>query len=337
MKTAVIGLGRMGQRHLQVAESLELQIVGICDQNLDTLLSSANAFNIPNNQQFSNIRDLFSQTSPECVIIATTAPSHCEYTCLAAQSGAAYVLCEKPMGISLAECDRMIQTCDKHHTRLAINHQMRFIEQYTRAKHIINQESFGKLTSITIVAGNMGFAMNGLHYFEMFRFLTDENPSEITAWFSQVKVPNPRGAHYEDRAGSLRALTPSGKRLYLEMSADQGHGVNLIYAGTYGQLISDELLGTLHLSTRKPEQRIHPTTRYAQPAISEKLSFQPIDVIAATRSVLEALFIGEDYPTAQEARQAISVLLAAYISEEEHHRSVKLDDNLPRDRTFPWA
>lgn len=337
MKTAVIGLGRMGQRHLQVIQDLGLQIVGVCDQDQDTLSAAANAFNIPQNQQFKNIHDLFSKTKPECVIIATTAPTHCEYTCLAAQSGAAYILCEKPMGISLSECDRMIDTCEKYNTRLAINHQMRFIEQYTHPKRIVNQESFGELTSITIVAGNMGFAMNGLHYFEMFRFLTEENPSEITAWFSPEKIPNPRGVQYEDRAGSLRVLTPKGKRLYIETGADQGHGINVIYAGTYGQLIANELRGTLYLSTRKSEERSYPTTRYAQPATDEILSFQPIDVIAATRSVLQALLKGENYPTAREARQAISVLVAAYVSEELHHQPVKLDDDLPKDRIFPWA
>ena len=57
---------------------------------------------------------------------------------------------------------------------LAVNHQMRFMEQYLTPKAIIEGDAFGGLTSVTVVGGNFGLSMNALHYFEMFRFMTGE-------------------------------------------------------------------------------------------------------------------------------------------------------------------
>ena len=170
------------------------------------------------------------------MVVATTAPSHADFVCLAAKNGAKAILCEKPMAVSLADCDRMIEACAASGTRLAINHQMRFMEQYTKAKEIVEGASFGGLASATVVAGNFGIAMNGSHYFEMFRYLTDEMPVQVAAWFSADTVANPRGVQFEDRAGNVRITTAKGRRFYLDASTDQGHGMHVTYAGPYGRL-----------------------------------------------------------------------------------------------------
>src|SRR6202011_1760635 len=137
----------------------------------------------------------------------------------------------------------------------AINHQMRFMEQYTRSKAIVHSEAFGRLGSVTVVAGNFGLAMNGIHYFEMFRFITDEPTIAVSARFSSETVPNPRGPQFVDRAGTIRLETPSGARFYMDASADQGHGMQVVYAGRHGRLTVDELAGHATLVARRPEHR----------------------------------------------------------------------------------
>ena len=338
MKVAIVGLGRMGQRHIQVVQSLGLEVVGICDMNPVALSLAAAAYGIKADLHFTDVRHLLRQTEPECVIIASTAPSHCEYTCMAAEAGAKYVLCEKPMAVSLAECDKMLEVCTQNSTELAINHQMRFMEQYNEPKRIIESEAFGGLCSITVVGGNFGMAMNGTHYFEMFRYITDESPAEVSAWFSPGKVPNPRGPQFEDRAGAVRLISASGKRFYMEISADQGHGVNVIYTGPYGQLVVDELAGNAKSITRDEEYRNLPSTRYGMPAIEKTFKIEPADVIGPSRSVLNALLNKTNFPSGEDGRLAVSVLVGAYVSDENGHRPVLIDEEpLPRNRVFPWA
>jgi predicted dehydrogenase len=338
MRTVIIGTGRMGRRYIQVVRDLGLNLVGICDLNLDALASATEEHGITADLYFTDVRRLLKETEPKCVIIATTAPTHCEYACLAAEAGAKYVLCEKPLAVSLAECDKMLEVCARNGTALAVNHQMRFMEQYTEPKRIIESEAFGGLSSITVVGGNFGMAMNGTHYFEMFRFVTDEAPMEVSAWFSPDKVPNPRGSQFEDRAGSVRLVSASGKRFYMEVSADQGHGVHVIYTGPYGQLMVDELTGNMKLITRDKQYRNLPTTRYGMPAIEKSFKIEPVDVIRSSRAVLNALLNKSNFPTGEDGRLAVSVLVGAYVSDEDGHLPVRIDKELlPRERIFPWA
>lgn len=338
MKVTVIGVGRMGRRHVKVVQDLGLSLVGICDQNRDALKICQQENNISADKHYTRIEQMLKKTQPDCVIVATTSPMHCEYSCLAAEYGAHYILCEKPMAISLAQCDRMITVCKQYGAHLAINHQMRFMEQYTEPKKCINSEAFGGLTSVTVVGGNFGMAMNGTHYFEMFRFLTNENPHEITAWFSDEKVPNPRGPQFEDRAGSVRITTAKGKRYFMDISADQGHGIKVIYSGKYGQIVVDELKGEMWMSVRKKEERSLPTTRYGCISLDTVKKIVPADATTPTKSVLNALIHEDNYPSGEDGRLAVATLVAAYCSHEQGHKPVMIGkENVPVNREFPWA
>ncbi|MEO8501879.1 MAG: gfo/Idh/MocA family oxidoreductase, partial [Vicinamibacteria bacterium] len=193
-------------------------------------------------------------------------------------------------------------------------------------------------SSVTVIGGNFGMAMNGTHYFEMFRYMTGEPARDAAAWFSPTIVSNPRGAEFEDRAGAIRLTTASGKRFYLDVGPDQGHGIHAVYAGPHGQVIVDELAGTMRITHRRAEDRNLPTTRYGMPAEILTRSITPADALAPTRSVLEALLSGQDYPTGADGRLAVATLVAGYVSNESGNRTVEVADAaLPLDRQFPWA
>jgi hypothetical protein len=215
---------------------------------------------------------------------------------------------------------------------------MRFMEQYTLPKSLIEDESFGGLASVTVVAGNFGMAMNGSHYFEMFRYLTGEMPATVAAWFSAERVPNPRGAQFEDRAGAVRVTTGRGRRLYMDASADQGHGMHVSYAALHGRIDVDELAGKARLVSRKAEHRGMATTRYGMPWDERDIMIAPADAVTPTRAVLSALLAGQNYPDGLVGRMAVELLAAAYASHEQGGRTIELATAcLPRERTFAWA
>jgi len=338
MRVVVIGVGRMGRRHIQVVKDLGLDLVGICDQNPESLNLALLEQGISPKYHFQDVPALLDRTHPDCVIVATTAPTHAAYTIAAAQTGARYVLCEKPMAISLAQCDEMLAVCEAQGARLAINHQMRFMEQYQLVKKWTQDASFGGLKSVTVVAGNLGMAMNSVHYFEMFRYLADEAPQEVTAWFSDEKVPNPRGPQFEDKAGSVRVTTASGKRFYLEMGADQGHGIKIVCGGPYGQIVLDEVATRMTVAVRKEEYRKEPSTRYGMPWEETTHSYQTDAAVSPTQAVLSALLKDQNPPDGEDGRRAVSVLVAAHVSHENGHIPISLKTaQLPRQREFPWA
>ncbi|MBI4423394.1 MAG: Gfo/Idh/MocA family oxidoreductase [Elusimicrobia bacterium] len=338
MKAAVFGAGRMGRRHMQVVRDLGLQLAAVADPREESLAEAAKEHSLGPGALFRDAKSLLAALAPDVAIVAATAPAHAELTRLAAAAGARYVLCEKPMASSLAQCREMIETCERRGTRLAVNHQMRVMDQYVQIKRITEAPDFGGWRSITVVGGNFGAAMNGTHYFELFRWLSGEAPTEVSAWFAGGPVASPRGPEFHDRAGSIRVTSASGRRLYLEIGEDQGHGVRATYAGRFGIAVSDELLGTIHVSTRREADRGLPSTRYGLPSLDRVVLAAPNDAVLPTRKVLEALLAGGDYPTGAEGRLALATLAAAYVSSESGGRPVAVDlDSLPQDRRFDFA
>jgi len=335
---AVIGVGRMGRRHVRSLTDLGLEVVGICDPKTESLQLTEVELGVPERRHYADPKAMLRDTRPECVVVSSTADSHCDLTCLAAQHGAKYILCEKPMACSIAQCDEMIAACQNAGAHLSINHPMRFMSYYVEPKRIMASEDFGGMTSMTVVGGNFGLAMNGTHYFEAFRFLTGEEPKEVTAWLSDVCVPNPRGPQFEDRGGSVRVTTGSGKRLYIEAWPDQGHRINVAYAGPFGQLVVDELAGSMAMTVREAEHRSQPTTRYGMPSIDKSKTAEPIDADLLYRTAIKSLLDGADYPTAQQGKLAVRALVAAHISHARGNVSVDFnDETIPADRMFAWA
>jgi len=338
MRTAVIGLGRMGRRHVRIARQCGLEIVALSDLDPAACASVASEYGLAPDRRFEDPCRMIDLVRPELLIVGTTAPGHAGLVRRGAAAGARAILCEKPMATSLADCDAMIEVCRRAGTRLAVNHQMRFMEQYAKPKALLRSAALGDLASVLVSAGNFGMAMNGTHYFEMFRYLTDEAPRRVAAWFSREQVPNRRGPQFADVAGSVRIATPSGKRLYLDCSADQGHGVLVTYACRNGRITVDELAGRMSVVCRRPEHRDLPTTSYGMPWMQEDLAIAPADAEAPTRSVLQALLAGAGYPTGEDGRLAMELLVGAHESAGRGGVTIDLDATpAPRDRTLPIA
>lgn len=337
MRVSVIGAGRMGRRHIHAARKLGLDLVGVVDVSPSSLEEAKKEHELSEKILFDDPETLFSAVVPECLIIATTADSHCALTCMAAERGVKYILVEKPLAVSLDESDKMIRTCAKYGAQLSVNHQMRFMEQYCKPKALLDSDVYGGFKSMTVVGGNFGVSMNGTHYIEALRYMADEDPLEVTAWFSPDVVANPRGAQFQDRAGSIRVVTASGKRLYMEIGADQGHGLQVTYAGRNGMIGINELTGDMVTSVREFQYRDLPTTRYGMPADNTRETITPAEVIDSTAQVLNALIKDENRVTAQQGMMAVRVLVAAYASAENGSLPVRLDGELDRGRVFPWA
>lgn len=327
----------MGRRHIHAVRKLGYGIVGVVDISRSSLEEAKQEHNLDEHILFSTPEEMFAVNVPECLIIATTADSHCALTCIAAEQGVKYILVEKPLAVSLNECDQMIRACERHGARLSVNHQMRFMEQYSKPKELLDSAMFGGFKSMTVVGGNFGFSMNGSHYLEAFRYMSGEDPVEVTAWFDPGVVANPRGVHFEDRAGSIRVSTASGKRLYIEIGAEQGHGLEVIYAGRNGLITVSELTGHMTITVRKPEYLELPTTRYGMPADFAQTTIAPAEVIDSTALVLNALIHDDNRVAAEHGTKAIEVLVAAYKSAENNNCTVKIDLQLDRSRVFPWA
>ena len=88
---------------------------------------------------------LLDRDDVDAVILCTPSGQHAEQAVRAAQVGK-HVLVEKPMALSLADADRMIEACEAADVRLGVVFQRRAVSPFRKVRTVIEQGELGRLT-----------------------------------------------------------------------------------------------------------------------------------------------------------------------------------------------
>jgi predicted dehydrogenase len=91
---------------------------------------------------YADWRDLLNDEQINAVYIATPVHLHAEQTIAAAEVGK-NVLCEKPMALNVAECDRMIDACLRNKVKLGVAYYRHFYPVVRRIKEIVQSGEIG--------------------------------------------------------------------------------------------------------------------------------------------------------------------------------------------------
>jgi 3-hydroxyisobutyrate dehydrogenase-like beta-hydroxyacid dehydrogenase len=83
MKVCVIGVGRMGRRHIAAARGAGFELAGVFDQSPEALATTLSECDVEKDIAFSNASQMLAAARPDAVVISTTAPSHCDFVCAA--------------------------------------------------------------------------------------------------------------------------------------------------------------------------------------------------------------------------------------------------------------
>jgi predicted dehydrogenase len=87
-------------------------------------------------------QDLIADRGVDAVYVATPVHLHAAQAIAAAESGK-HVLCEKPMAMNAAECDRMIAACAANGVKLGIAYYRRFYPAVARIRQLIESGEIG--------------------------------------------------------------------------------------------------------------------------------------------------------------------------------------------------
>src|SRR5262249_13148125 len=96
----------------------------------------------------------------DAVYIALPNSMHAEYTIRAARAGV-HVLCEKPMAVTVAECESMIAACRRNRVKLMIAYRLHFddltlrVIDLVRKGHIGDARFFNSSFGLTVRRGNI--------------------------------------------------------------------------------------------------------------------------------------------------------------------------------------
>ena len=154
---ALIGTGRVGYQFTfsdlpdnhaaAVAASDRCRLVAGVNRGRDKLVEFGERFGVE--ALYHDYRQMLAESAPEICIVATHPELHCAMVedCAAAPATRA-IICEKPMALSLGECDRMIAACERAGVLLQINHNRRWNPHWIQAQRLLAAGAIGELNYI---------------------------------------------------------------------------------------------------------------------------------------------------------------------------------------------
>jgi predicted dehydrogenase len=93
---------------------------------------------------YTDDRALYDRSDIDLVVLGLPNDLHCESTVRAAGAGK-HVVVEKPMALSLAECDRMIAACAQARVMLGYAEELCFAPKYVRLKALVDEGALGRI------------------------------------------------------------------------------------------------------------------------------------------------------------------------------------------------
>ena len=110
IRTAVLGCGKVGHFHAKCYQGLPgSRLVGAVGTRPGRGAAFGREYGIPG---FDSLRELVVQTGAEAVSICTPHPNHAQYAVEAAELGL-HIAVEKPLAITLADCDHIISAAHR--------------------------------------------------------------------------------------------------------------------------------------------------------------------------------------------------------------------------------
>ncbi|MCF6175822.1 MAG: Gfo/Idh/MocA family oxidoreductase [Victivallaceae bacterium] len=142
IKFAIIGTGMIAERHAAaLAEIPEAELYAVYDRN--SVL--AESFTEKQGAKvYRTFDELLNDPQLVAVTIATPTGVHKEIAVPCAEAGK-HILCEKPLDVTLAKADAIIDACDKNGVYLSAVFQSRFSDRVQLIKTAIETGRFGRL------------------------------------------------------------------------------------------------------------------------------------------------------------------------------------------------
>ncbi len=146
---AIIGCGRISEKHLVAITSGQLpaRLVAVCDIDEEKAKAKAQKYNVPYYLSFNQMMERHKEI--DIINVLTPTGYHAKHVIELAQYKK-HIIVEKPMALSLADCDAMIENCKKNGCRLFVVKQNRFNRAVVAARTALERGRFGKLVMGTV-------------------------------------------------------------------------------------------------------------------------------------------------------------------------------------------
>lgn len=154
IKVCVVGCGRIATLNcLGYKDNPDAELYAVCDLNRENAEAFAQEYGA--SKIYTDYEEALKDKEIEVVDLLIPHNLHCKMTVQACEAGK-HVSVQKPMALTLEECDIMIEAARKAGVKLKVYENFIFYPPYVKAKELIEQGEIGDPLTIRIkmVAGN---------------------------------------------------------------------------------------------------------------------------------------------------------------------------------------
>ena len=142
VRVALVGCGRISRNHFEaIAHIDDLELVAVCDSDASRAQAVGAEQGVPS---FASLDEMLADVPSDVVAICTPSGLHPQHGIVAARAGS-HVLTEKPMAISLAAADELVQACDDAGVHLFVVKQNRLNPAIQLLKRAVDKGRFGRI------------------------------------------------------------------------------------------------------------------------------------------------------------------------------------------------
>ena len=154
IRIAVVGLGRIGLTH---AENLARRVRGA----RLTAVTTASAERAEQARQccgdvavYPGLGELLASEKLDAVCIASSTSAHADNVVHCAEAGL-HIFCEKPLALTLAECDRAVAAAAEAGVKLMVGHVRKFDAGHVEARRQIEAGAIGRPVAFRAISGDV--------------------------------------------------------------------------------------------------------------------------------------------------------------------------------------
>ena len=145
IRFSIVGFGNIGRRHaVQILQNPNAELIAVCD--IDPVSQKHVAAGVA---FYSNLEAMLTQTEADVLCVCTPNYLHEPHTVAGLEAGL-HTVVEKPMAISVAECDRMIVAAEQTGKTIFAVKQNRYNPPVQEVKKLMANHELGDIFMIQV-------------------------------------------------------------------------------------------------------------------------------------------------------------------------------------------
>ncbi|CAG7643779.1 Gfo/Idh/MocA family protein [Paenibacillus allorhizosphaerae] len=180
---------------------------------------------------YEDYRDLLARPDIEVVVICSENAFHARHTIDSALAGK-HVICEKPLGITVSEMERMIAACEENGVQLFTAFPCRYLAAVVNAKKAVDRGEIGDILAIKgtnrgtmpgswfvepELSGGGALLDHTVHVMDLMNWFTGSKVTEVyayaaTLFHENLKVDDAGMIHVKFESGAVGVLDTSWSR-----------------------------------------------------------------------------------------------------------------------------